>query len=288
MSQPPLGRLMVVNATPEPDLDLLRYAGMLARCSEWPRLVVAAPAAETLMRHLAPCSRLALGGRDDAELAFRVMLEPHLDVLFDFAAEAGCDLIVTRHPRGLEHARRLLGDLLYKAPCAVCLVPERVPRGVARPAVRVEATPKGRQLLSAAAALAHAAGSGEIFAVHPYFRYGLNPEWEPEESKGERDLQFYRFLARAGLAGVPCTPVLEEVSSQSRGLLRVAARLGADLLIIDPDAGQGPVWQWNRREAGALAYAAEIPVLAMRMAPARGAMAVLREQIFCGMEPIFN
>jgi hypothetical protein len=101
-------------------------------------------------------------------------------------------------------------------------------------------------------------------------------------------LEFYRFLARTDLGGVNCTPVLEESPRQSAGLLRLAEQYEADMLIIDPDADKAPVWQWNRREASALARSAEIPLLALRIAPAKGPMQMLRERIFCGMEPMFN
>jgi hypothetical protein len=286
--RPPFQRVMVLNASPEPDFELLRYSAKMVRGAVDPAMIVAAQAGEAAMRFLAPCSRLALAGCPEAELSFRVMLEPHLDLLFEMAEESECDLIVARHPRGSEQARGLIARFLYDAPCAVCLVPKGAECTLRRPMVRVEPTARGRELLSAAAAFSRAAGSDELLAVHPYFRTGMDLQLSSAAPDDERILEFYRFLARTDLSGVSCTLLLEENSRQAAGLLRLARERGSDLLIVDPDADRAPVWQWNRREAGALANSVHVALLSLRVARNQGLVSILREQVFCEMEPTFN
>jgi len=289
MTASPFRRLLVVNSTPEPDLQLLRYASMLSSGAERPELVIATPGGEAAMRCLAPSSRCAIVGHPNTELSFRVMLEPHLDLLFDMAEESQCDLIVARHPRHLEHSRTLLSQLLFDAPCAVCLVPGRDRPAMRRPMVRIELTSKGRELLTRTAAFAKMMGSDELFAVFTYFRDSFDSLPHALEKLRERRLlDLYRFISRTDLSGMCCTPILEDSSKQAASLLRVAAQRDADMLIIDPDVDEAPSWQWNHREAEALAAATGIPLLAMRVAPRRGLMGMLRDQVFCAHEPAFN
>lgn len=282
-------RLLVVNHTPEPDMHLLRYAAMLSSGVERPELMIATPGGEAAMRSLAPWSRCAVVGHPNAELSFRVMLEPHLDLLFDMAEEARCDLIVARHPRRLEHSRTLLNQLLFDAPCAVCLVPGKERPVMRRPMVRIELTSKGRELLSRAATFAKMMGSEELFAVHTYFRDGLDAlPHSLEKLREQRMLDLYRFIGRTNLSGVNCTPILEDSAKQAESLLRLAAQRDADMMIVDPDVDEAPAWQWNHREAEALAASAGIPLLAARIAPRKGLMGILRDQVFCAREPAFN
>lgn len=285
----PFQRLFVINPTQQPDIDLLRYATMLASLMDRPELVIATPPGEMAMRYLAPISRCLLGERLNAVLSFRVMIEPDISLLFDEAAEGQCDLIVARHPRKLLHSRQLLKQLLFDAPCSVCIVPEGASPSFRRPLVRIEPCERGGRLLEMAAALSKRAGSEEIVAVHQYFGYGLNsrPEFL-EHVYEQRMLELYRFLARVNLAGVNCTPVLEETPRRMSALLRLAARRGADLLIFDPANNGAPAWQWNARVVESIARAAKMPILAVRTSRERSFMTVLQEQVFCEMEPIFN
>jgi hypothetical protein len=257
MSHSPFGRLLVVDSTPTADLELLRYAEMLGSLACKPEVLIAPPAAGSAV--------------------------PDLGLLFAIVQYSKCDLIVARHPRHMEPGRGLLHQLLFEAPCAVCLVPEGTRPNLRRPMVRVEPTAKGRELLAIAAALSRAAGTDELVAVHSYFRYGLNYEPESlEKLRSERTLELYRFLARADLSGVNCTPVLEDTPRQSDALLRLVSERDSDLLIIDPDVDRAPVWQWNRREAAGLARSATVPVLTTRLGPRRPA------PFFSAMEPIFG
>jgi hypothetical protein len=289
MTASPFRRLLVVNSSPEPDMHLLRYAAMLGSGSERPELMIATPGGETAMRYLAPWSRCAVVGHPNVELSFRVMLEPHLDLLFDMAGESQCDLIVARHPRHLDHSRTLLTQLLFNAPCAVCLLPGKERPILRRPIVRIELTSKGRELLTRAAAFAKQMGSDELLAAYTYFRDGFdNLPHSLVKLREQRQLELYRFLSRCNLSGVNCTPIMEESSKQAETLLRVAAQRDADMIIIDPDVDEAPSWQWNHREAEALASAAGIPLLASRIAPRKGIMGLLRDQVFTAREPAFN
>lgn len=284
----PFRRFLVVNTKTSLDLPLLRYAGMLASLAEDPEIVLAARASDRLMAQCIVGSRTALARPDSAAISFRVMLQPSLQLLFDTALECGTDLIVIPHPRDLEHARPLLRQLMFDAPCAVCLAPNGVPASLDRLLVRIEPTPRGHQLLSIAARIARAAGSEELVAIHSHFRFGL--DWDPgslETMRTQRQLEIYRFLARADLSGVNCTPVLEETPRQAETLLRNIIRSPADLAIIDPTVDRDPEWQWNRRASERMVMESPAPVLCVRLAQT-GMMAELRERLFCEMEPLFN
>lgn len=289
MTPSPFRRILVVNHTSEPDVHLLRYAAMLSSGVERPELVIATPGGEVAMRCLAPWSRCAVVGYPNAELSFRVMLEPHLDLLFDMARESECDLIVARHPRHLEHSRKLLSQLLFDSPCAVCLVPGKDQPAMRKPMVRIELTPKGRELLTRAAVFAKLLGSDEMFAVHTYFRDLLDAEEESAAAhRHHQMLALYRFISRTELSGINLTPILEESSKQAGTLLRLAGERAADMLMFDPDVDQAPSWMWNHREAEALAASAQVPLLAARVAPRKGLLGMLRDQVFCAREPTFN
>lgn len=288
MTTYPFRRLLVVNATPEPDAGLLRYAAALKSREPESEVVVAGAAGEIAMRHLAPVTRSILG-LDDTVLSFRVLLEPHLDLLFDLAAESRCDLIVARQPGESADARLVLRQLLFDAPCPVCLVPGDARAAIRRPLVRIEPTARGSRLLGLVSALARHARSEEVLALHTYFHEGLDGTPDTlRQLRMDREIELCRFLARADLWEVNCTPLLEENPSQARSLLRIAKEREADLLVFDPTVDRMPVWQWNRRESEALARATPIPVLSICQSTASKMMSSLREHVFTEREVPFN
>ena len=285
----PFRCLLVVNCKSEPDTELLRYAAALKCSSPEAQVLIASAAGEQVMRYLAPAARSILG-EGATSISFRVLLEPHLDLVFDLAIESQCDLIVARHPRGSEDARVLVRQLLFEAPCAVCLVPAGARAAVRRPLVRVEPTSRGARLLGMASALARHARSEDLIALHTYFHEGLDAGPHTiRQLRMEREMALYRFLARADLSGVSCTPVLEENPNQKHSLLRIAEERRADLLIFDSAVGQAPVWQWNRRQSEALTHSIQIPILSVCLSTsANRILSSLREQVFTEMEVPFN
>jgi hypothetical protein len=288
MTPYPFGRLLVVNSSQEPDSGLLRYAAALKSRQPDAEIVVASTAGESVMRYLATVTRSILGQGDTA-ISFRVLLEPHLDLIFDLAMEARCDLIVARQPNNSSDGRLVVRQLLFDAPCAVCLVPDGARASVRRPLVRLEPTSRGSRLLGIASALARHSRSDELLALHTYFHAGLDAETQTlRQLRMEREIELYRFLARADLSGVNCTPLLQESPSQGRSLLRIAGERQADLLIFDPAVDQTPVWQWNRRHSEALARVTPVPVLSVRLGTASKVIGSLREHVFTEMEVPFN
>jgi hypothetical protein len=288
MTPYPFGRLLVVNSSQEPDSGLLRYAAALKSRQPDAEIVVASTAGESVMRYLATVTRSILG-QDETAISFRVLLEPHLDLIFDLAMEARCDLIVARQPNDSSDGRLVVRQLLFDAPCAVCLVPDGARASVRRPLVRLEPTSRGSRLLGIASALARHSRSDELLALHTYFHAGLDAETQTlRQLRMEREIELYRFLARADLSGVNCTPLLQESPSQGRSLLRIAGERQADLLIFDPAMDQTPVWQWNRRHSEALARVTPVPVLSVRLGTASKVIGSLREHVFTEMEVPFN
>jgi len=241
--------MLVAGDSPE----LLSYAAMLAACSVNPSVAFAGAAAT-------------------------------VPELFEIARESRADLIVVRRPR----SRVLIRHLVCLAPCPVLLLPDGAASSVARPLVRLSLTSRGARLLALAAAVTRHAGGGELIAAHNVFDYEVDEQPDlAERFRTSHELAIYRFLARADLSGVCCTPVRASAPSESGTLLELARRREADLIVMDPAADGGPVWQWNRREARRLAERSPVPVLAAGAGEASWAT-LLRDQVFTEMEPKFN
>src|SRR5262245_30134990 len=175
MSSYPFCRLLVVNSQPEPDSELLRYAAALKCTTPEAEVLIASAAGERIMRDLAPLARATLGS-GDTRISFRVLLESHLDLLFDLAIDSQADLIVARRPQDSSDARLVIRQLLVEAPCAVCLVPRGARASARRLLVRLETTPRGARLLNMASALARHARSEDLIALHTYFHDALTLE----------------------------------------------------------------------------------------------------------------
>jgi hypothetical protein len=286
----PFQRLLVVNSKAYPDAGLLEYAAMLASCSDDASAIVAGARGTGLQATLAPVSQAFLAPAGIADPTVSLIPDLNVDTLFAAARDARCDLMVLRRPRGASSAQVLLRHLLCLAPCPVCLVPEDAPPSLTRPLVRLSLTARGARLLALAASVTRHAGGEELIAAHNVFDYEVDeiPDLE-EKFRTAHELEIYRFLARADLSGVNCTPVRASSPSETGVMLKLAKQRGVDLVILDPGADGGPVWQWNRREARKLAELSPVPVLATGLAESeRSWGSVLRDQVFTEMEPKFN
>jgi hypothetical protein len=226
----------------------------------------------------------------DPTLSYLMLPDLSADSLFEAAMRSRCDLIVARPPGELSFTRFWLRQLLFGSPCPVCLVPEGATLSFERALVRLSLTPRGSRLLSLAASLVRSVGGEELLAVHNSFDYEVDEQPDLADCLRTRDeLAIYRFLARINLSGMNVSPVREARPGEGKTLLAVARRRGADLLIVDPGADGGPVWQWNRREVLRLAAQSEIALLSTGLANEdRGWMRILREQVFTEQEPKFG
>ena len=286
----PFSRLLIVNSKNYPDASLLEYGGMLASCSDDASVTVVGARGAGLQASLAPVARAFLAPAGVCNPSVELLAGLEVEALFSVARESRCDLIVLRHPRATSAAPVLLRHLLCLAPCAVCLVPEGAPPSLTRPLVRLSLTARGARLLALAASVTRHAGGEELIAAHNVFDYEVDEQPDLEERfRTTHELEIYRFLARADLSGVNCTPVRSSSVSDSAALLDLARRRSVDLLVLDPAADGGPVWQWNRREARRLAELSPVPVLSTGLADSERSWSnVLREQVFTEMEPKFN
>jgi hypothetical protein len=286
----PFSRLLIVNSKSYPDAGLLEYAAMLASCTHDAAAIVAGARGTGLQATLDPVARAFLAPAGVCNPSVSLLPGLEVDTLFAVARESRCDLMVLRHPRATAAAPVLLRHLLCLAPCPVCLVPEGAPPSLTRPLVRLSLTARGARLLALAASMTRHAGGDELIAAHNVFDYEVDEQPDLEERfRTTHELEIYRFLARADLSGVNCTPVRSSSVSDSAALLDLARKRAVDMLIVDPAADGGPVWQWNRREARRLAELSPVPVLSTGLAdPDRSWSSVLREQVFTEMEPKFN
>jgi hypothetical protein len=258
----PFSRLLVVNSKSYPDAGLLEYAAMLAACTDDAAATVVGARGTGLRATLDPVARAFLAPAGVCNPSVWLLPGLEVDTLFAAARESRCDLMVLRHPRAAAAAPAPLRHLLGLAPCPVCLVPEGAPPSLRRPLVRLSLTARGARLLALAASVTRHAGGEELIAAHNVFDYEVDEQPGLEERfRTTHELEIYRFLARADLSGVNCTPVRSSSVSDSGALLDLARKRGVDMLIMDSAADGGPVWQWHRRESRRLAELSPVPVL---------------------------
>ena len=147
-------------------------------------------------------------------------------------------MLVMRHPAAFEKPRALARRILHESPCSVCLVPGNAPPRVERILAGIRTDDSGRNVLSQAASLYHAAQAEELLAVHSCFYEIFDGDQVMyERFCSERTLELYRFMAGMRLPGVSCTPVLAEGAAPQRVLAREASGRSADLVVVGRQLG---------------------------------------------------
>lgn len=226
-------RIMVALAAPERDAGLVAYAAMVARLI---------PAREVRFGRLLPGANGANPDRVRSELEAAV--RPHLtgvpaeydaleapviDRMLQNVAERRIDLVVVGDGTDRKaFARRLA----MTAPASVWLVPHGAPAVIRRVLVPVDFSEHSADSLRVAAAIARRAGA-ECLALHVYFNEAAitYEEYDLVIRGQERDA-FKRFVAPIDLQGLTVTPLFEEGPDVSNAVTRVAARTGADLIVM--------------------------------------------------------
>lgn len=158
---------------------------------------------------------------------------PRLDEILSLAAELRCDLIMLGQRQDRAGRRSFSRRLAMIAPCSVWVVPEGSETTLRRILVPVDFSAPSLDALSAAAAMAADRSLKEILAVHVFFepstsRYDENVR----EIQGREREAFESFVAKADLNGVRVTPFFEENSEPGEGILDVARREKADLIVM--------------------------------------------------------
>ncbi len=230
-------RVLLVHTGDRPDIDLIDWAALLSSGAT----TVAAFPSDIVLRSLAPATRRRFLARGLAAPNLRFLAEPDVDAALEAAAEAKADLLVMRHPRLFEKSRSLARRVLAESPCSICLVTERAPSRIERIVAGIDLDDSGQEVLTQAASLYHSTGAEELIALHSCFHETLSDDEEHHERfRFEREIALLRFMSRARLPGVSCTPLVEEAAQPHRALARVASQLAADLVVVGRRSGSAP------------------------------------------------
>jgi len=214
----PFRRLLVALAGRESDTGLLRYAGMLGRIL---------PGTETVCLHVAdpnPRGQLAA----DVE----VVTGDLLDSILAAATARSSDLILVGHSSG-RRRRSLARRLAMRAPCSVWMVPDQSPDSLNRILVPIDFSRISADSVSAATALAEAAGRDECLALHVHFNEASVTFDEFDEILAEdRDRAFGLFVAPINLHGVWLKPLFVDSPQVAQTIVRTAVEQSCDLIVM--------------------------------------------------------
>jgi hypothetical protein len=173
--------------------------------------------------------------------------------------------------------------VLTEAPCSVCFVPLDAPPRLERVLAGIDLDHAGHELLSHAARLCHAARAEELLAVHSCFRETLDDgETSRERFHTARTLDLFRFMARAELNGVTCTPLLEEARAPHRALSRMASEHRADLVLVGRRPGAAA------RIASELLWDCPAPLVQLLLPKLAVGLRDMLRRVFSNPEPMFN
>ena len=237
-------RPMVALSLSEPDVELLRYASIVAELGpcEVIRFIhvittdAQAPGAsdvEALRQRLeaevrshfrAACSRVILD----------VVVGPRLDRLLELAIRHEHDVILVGHRRARSGRRSLARRLAMMAPCSVWLVPEGSPIRITNLLVPIDFSDHSADAVSIATEIAAARGLTTCLAIHVFFDSStVRYDEHLNEIRGREEAAFAELIAQTDCHGVVVEPIFEESTHASQAILRVAQRHEADLIVMN-------------------------------------------------------
>jgi len=268
-------RVLLVHTAEEPEIDLLDYAAKLSA----EQTTIAAYPFDGILRSMAAAARLRFEAAGSAAPVLCALPEMDLDWILDAAKDF--DLLILR-PAAF--GKRTNRQVFAKSPCHVCLVPQRTAARIQRILIGITLDDAGHALLEGAASLCHTVQANELLAVHcaspdPYIDWN---DTQLEQFRSAHMLELYRFMARAKLDHVSCTPVLEEAIDHARALARVARSRSADLVVVGKPRGLAP------RVAPALAKNGSAPVIQLLLPPRKEGVRGTLKRLFPRSQPKFS
>lgn len=231
--KPLFRRILVAHTGPRVERDLLEFGERLTAGDSEARTLVAAFPSNGVLRSLAPAARSVFKSREAGRLSLQLFTEPELDSVFEAAAKFEADLILMRRPEDGRQGRSIARRLLGEARCSVCLLPAGAAPRIERAVAGVDLSPQGRELLERGARLCAQAGAAGLIALHSFPRSPLCDGDPLVENQRQRLLlDLYRLLPRSELAGLDCTPLVEESPCPEGALLRAIEEHGADAVMV--------------------------------------------------------
>jgi len=240
----PFARPQVALSLTDPDRELLRYAGQLARLFAWREVHfshVQANQDGTVFDSATWVERMRQEveqhfGSATAELrsVFHAAEGPRLDQLLNLAAVHSRDLVVMGHRRARSGRRSLARRMAMISPASVWLVPEGSSTRISKILVPTDFSSHSVDALKVAISVAQAANVKSVQAVHIFFDPStIRYDEHVAEVVGQEQAAFETFVAGVDTQGVAVEPIIQEGTHPAQDILRVAERQGSDLIVMN-------------------------------------------------------
>ncbi len=235
--------LMVALSGTASDAGLIRYAAMISRWGtvQSVRFIHVLPSAASeqaqrarLEAELRSTAQAEFAGVPQAvRQSFDVRGGPLTDCLLTQAAEQQIDLLLVGRQSGGAGRQALVRRLAMKAPCSVWIVPEGTPAAVRRILAPVDFSAPAADTMRVVTAMAQLSGNLECLALHVYFDQAVTTyEGYDQVLRGQEAEAYRKFIAPIDCQGVTVMPLFEEGANVAHVIQRVAAREGADLIVM--------------------------------------------------------
>jgi len=234
--------LLVALTLTERDMDLIRYAAMLARLDKAieVRFVHVLPQTEStrhdfaldeIERHVADAF---LNVPDSVKYYCDALKGPLVDRLLFFAAEQEVDLILVGHrPDHPPGGGSLVRRLSMKAPCSVWIVPDGSPLTLKKILVPIDFSKPSADAMMVGTSMARLAGDAECLPLHVYFNEAvLTYEEDDAVVRGEEEKEFRKFMEPIDVSGVEVKPLFVEGAHVAKTIHRVAMEQEVDLKVL--------------------------------------------------------
>jgi nucleotide-binding universal stress UspA family protein len=263
------------------DDSLLAYAAQLAQWFEWQQLEFAHvsdarhPAdswnAATWQNRLREHVRGFFESHSPGvQLGYHSTRGSRLDELVRLTVELERDLVVLGHRRNRSGRRALARRLAMVAPASVWLVPEAAPPRITGILVPTDFSNHSADALTVAIGIARAVGLERLHVIHVFFDLStIRYDEHVEEIVGQEEAAFERFVAGIDTTGVEIEPVFVEGTRPAQDILRLAARFGTDLVVMNTRGRSQAASVLLGSTTSAVMAATSVPVLAVKHFGAR-------------------
>jgi nucleotide-binding universal stress UspA family protein len=235
---------VALSLTP-PDTGLLEYSSLLARLFAWANIDFAHVAVpdESLAgfdpqpwqaRMRQEVERHFGRPAQECQLRYHAVQGMRIDQLLHLASVHSRDVVVMGHRRSRSGRRSLARRVAMIAPASVWLVPEGAAPQIKTILVPTDFSRHSADALRVAAKIAVAAGIAKMCSVHVFFDPStVRYDEHVAEVVGNEETAFAEFLAKVDTEGVHVEPVIQEGTHTAQDILRVAERLGTDLIVMN-------------------------------------------------------
>jgi nucleotide-binding universal stress UspA family protein len=162
----------------------------------------------------------------------RVLAGDRIDKLLEYAAGAGCDLVLVGHRRNRSGRRSLARRLAMKVPCSLWLAPDGSDARITSVLAAVDFSEPSAHAVSTATLIASRAGLTECAALHVFFDEALAMYEDMGTANRADEEGFARFLSPLDLHGVRVRKTFADSPTVSGASRRHIQDDGVDLVVM--------------------------------------------------------